>query len=823
MRPHYLTPFFAPQSVVIVGPLSSSDALSRSVYDNLTLNHYQGELYAINTLSPSKINASFYPNLNSLPITPDLLMLDVAVDEVQSYLEQCGELNINHVVLMTNVTQLEQTQAEKLKTIWRAITKAQGIRVMGPNCAGVMRPLIGMSTSLMKPGTLGMVSQSTALTSGVLDWASGNGLGFSAVVSLNDSIDIGFAEIVDYLVSDHHTQSILIFVEEVVQARQLMSALREAARVKPTIVLKADKHALLRTGDQLSDVDFEQTDGIFNAALRRVGVVRVRTMTQLFAAARACSLRYRKSGPHLAIISNGEGPAALATDRALDNYIPMAQLSETTLNALNGLIKNKSGNPIDLGATAKAQNYKRVAQLLLNAPEVDSLLVILCPQHGSESDLTAYEIAELAKQSNKPIMACWMGDQSVVPARRLFSAHRVPNFRTPESAVDAIRYINQYLHNQRMLFQTTSSRVIDALPDLDRARHIIHEQVEQGSLTLTPLSTEKLLAAFDLTYRANMPMPPNTSKQSRIMIDLGVVRDSTLGPSLYITPGGMAAHLPHSKTYALPPLNQFLAVELIERSVLSHLNHPSSEKAISQHQALIYLILRLSEMCCELAAIETIELNLWLKDDDYVEILYAHITLNKEPVTSFDYRHLAIHPYPLDLVKSLTLKSNLPIHIRPIRPEDAEMEQEFVKNLSEDSRYFRFLDALKELPRSLLVRFTQLDYATEMALIATTTIDNQEKQLGVARYTTNPDGESCEFALVIADQYQGQGLGTTLMNELILCAQSRGLYFMTGEVLGNNTGMLHLMHTLGFTSTIAPDEPSLRVVTLDLRSYEAKS
>lgn len=819
MRPHYLTPFFMPQSVVIVGPLSRSDSLPRSVYDNLSLNHYQGQLYAVDTLSPSRMNSSFYPDLHSLPQTPDLLLLDVPCDKVQSYLELSAQLSIKHIVLLTNVTQLEKSLLDHYKDQWRAFVKAKGIRVMGPNCSGVMRPHIGMSSSLLQKGSLGMISQSTALTSGVLDWASGNALGFSAVVSVNGSIDVDFADIVDFLVSDHQTQSILIFLEEVLQPRQLMSALREAARVKPTIVLKADKHALLRTGDILSEQAYQQSDGIFNAALRRVGIVRVRTMTQLFAAARACSLRYRKSGPNLAILSNGEGPAALATDRALDNYIPMSRLSEDTTVKLANVITTPIANPLDLGGGAKAVDYKRITQILLAAPEVDSLLIILCPQHGSEIDLTAYEIAELAKQSTKPIMACWMGDQSVVPARRLFSAHRVPNFRTPESAVDAIRYINQYLHNQQMLFQTPSSRVIESAPNLERARHLIEEQVAQQHFHLNGLETEKLLSCFGLSYRDNMPMPPNTSKNPRLLINLGVVRDPTLGPSLYISPGGLAAHLPHTITYALPPLNPFLAEEFIGRSQLAHLTHVDSHLPIQQHPALINILLRLSEMCCELAAIEHLELSLWQQNDSYVEILNAHITLNQDPLIPYDYRHLAIHPYPSDLVKQVTLKNQLPVQIRPIRPEDAEMEQHFIKNLSEDSRYFRFLDALKELPRSLLVRFTQLDYATEMALIATTEVNGETVQIGVARYTTNPDGISCEFALVIGDQWQNQGLGSILMNELILCAKNRQLTFMSGEVLGNNAAMMHLMHKLGFTSHIVIEEPSLRAVSLDLNHY----
>ncbi|MHB8354282.1 MAG: bifunctional acetate--CoA ligase family protein/GNAT family N-acetyltransferase, partial [Burkholderiales bacterium] len=696
------------------------------------------------------------------------------------------------------------------------------VRILGPNCIGVMRPTIGLALPFVKAGGVAMVSQSTALTSGILDWASGNEIGFSTVVSVGNYADIDFAEIIDFLVSDIQTQCILMFIESVRDPRNFMSTLREAARVKPVIVLKADRwgHIWGQTPvGGLSPNMPEQSDAIFDAALRRAGVVRVRSMTQLFSAARACSVRYRKSGPRLAIISNGEGPGALAADHAFDNRIPLARLSTDTLTHLSTLMPAiwDGSNPLNLGNTAKALQYREVINAVLADPGVDSVLVMLCPQIRSEPTETAEQLAQLARTTSKPLMACWMGDRNVVRGRALLSAAQVPNFRTPESAVDAMHYVALYHRNQQMLFQTPPPSTDEQIPQLTQAKAIVQQALGTGILILTEGDVEKLFAAFYITYRAGIRPPLQLGRNlDQRSVSMGLVRDQTLGPALFLGPTGIAAALPKAMTYALPPLNGFLAQELIERSTVAPILAERGEARAINHEGLISLLLRLSEMACELAEVAEIRLNAWLSPDEPVLITHAEVCLIDEAPPKNRYGHMAVHPYPADLIQSISLKDGTKVTLRPIRPEDAEMEQTFVKSLSEDTRYFRFMDALRELPRSLLVRFTQLDYQREMAIIALTGTGDAEQQIAVARYTTNPDGESCEFALVVADAWQGKGLGKILMRYLMQIAGSRGLKIMEGEVLGTNPNMLHLMTSLGFTTKTAPEDPAIRAVTVTL-------
>ena len=822
MKPHYLSPFFAPQSIAIVGASNHSDSVGGQVLRNLLASGYRGILYPVNLHDAQIQGLRAYARLADIGAPVDLVMLATPADTIPDLVDQCGALGLGSVIVLSMGFSESGPAGAQLEAAMLSRARQHRIRILGPNCLGVMRPAIGLTLPFVKAGGVALVSQSTALTSGVLDWASGNEIGFSTVVSVGNSADIDFAEIIDFLVSDIQTQSILMFIEIIRDPRHFMSTLREAARVKPVIVLKADRWGQIwgqTPNGGLSPNLPQQSDAIFDAALRRAGVVRVRSMTQLFSAARACSVRYRKSGPRLAIISNGEGPGALAADHAFDNRIPLARLSTETLTHLSTLMPAhwNGGNPLDLGNTAGALQYRDVIQPVLADPGVDSVLVMLCPQMRSEPTETAEQLAQLARTTSKPLMACWMGDRNVVRGRSLLSAAQVPNFRTPESAVDAMHYVALYHRNQQMLFQTPPPSADEQSPLLPQAKAIVQVALAEDNLTLSEGNVEKLFAAFHVAYRAGIRPPLLLGRTlDQRSVSMGLVRDPTLGPALFLGPTGIAAELPKAMTYALPPLNGFLAHELIERSTIAPLLAERGGARAINHEGLTILLLRLSEMACEMAEVAEIRLDAWLSPDEPVLITHAEVRLTDEPPPKNRYGHMAVHPYPVDLIRHVSLRDGAEITLRPIRPEDAEMEQAFVKSLSEDTRYFRFMDALRELPRSLLVRFTQLDYQREMAIIALAGTGDAEQQVAVARYTTNPDGESCEFAVVIADAWQGKGLGTILMRYLMQIAGSRGLKIMEGEVLGTNPNMLHLMASLGFASKTSPEDPAIRLVSATL-------
>ncbi|MDX1605167.1 MAG: GNAT family N-acetyltransferase, partial [Candidatus Competibacterales bacterium] len=296
---------------------------------------------------------------------------------------------------------------------------------------------------------------------------------------------------------------------------------------------------------------------------------------------------------------------------------------------------------------------------------------------------------------------------------------------------------------------------------------------------------------------------------------LGVVSDPVFGPIISVGMGGTAVEALGDRAVTLPPINHYLARDLIKKTRASKLlaafrNLPEADMAAVEN-----LLLRVSEMVCELPWLKEMDINPVLVDDRGVVAVDARMVIDRVPPTAREYDHMAIHPYPTRLVSQETLADGTEVVIRPIRPEDAVIEQDFVRALSGKAKYYRFMHALEELPPVMLSRLTQIDYDREMALIVTTRQDDSEKEIGVARYVINPDGESCEFAIVIADDWQERGLGTRLMNRLMNVARERGLRVIQGEVLRDNRNMLMLMEGLGFR--LEPNPETHQVMNVNRR------
>ncbi|MEW8459800.1 MAG: GNAT family N-acetyltransferase, partial [Candidatus Thiodiazotropha endolucinida] len=297
---------------------------------------------------------------------------------------------------------------------------------------------------------------------------------------------------------------------------------------------------------------------------------------------------------------------------------------------------------------------------------------------------------------------------------------------------------------------------------------------------------------------------------------IGIVRDPVFGPVISFGSGGTAVEVMGDSAIALPPLNRSLASDLIDRTKAAKLLSQFRHMPPANREALIDVLLRVSTMACELPWIREMDINPLIVDDQGAVAVDASIRVDFPRPSTDPYHHLAIHPYPVNLVNTTQLPNGTNIVIRPIRPEDADLEQTFTRQLSDEAKYFRFMSSIQELTPEMLTRFTQIDYHNEMALIAVTEDGNHEIELGVARYVINPDKKSCEFALVVSDQWQRQGIGHKLMHQLMEVARDRGMEKMEGEVLSNNFKMLDLMKSLYFHISTSPDDNSIKQVVIDL-------
>jgi acetyltransferase len=883
MNPHPLAPLLVPASIAVVGASEDAASVGAALIRNLR-GTFSGPVYAVN---PRRAARPHCRSVTELPQAVDLAVIATRAESIPQIIEDCGARGVRAAaILSSGLTDTTPAGAKLLEAV-EATARRYRIRVLGPNSLGVMRPQIGLNATFASnnatAGSVALVAQSGALVSAVLDWAESDEVGFSSVVSLGNKLDVDFADVLDFLTLDPVTESIVLYVEGIRNARKFMSALRAAARTKPVIVLKSGREEAGLRAAASHTRSLAGRDDVADAALRRAGAVRVRTFIQLFSAAKCLSSRYRPIGNRLAIVTNGGGPGVMAADWANEIGIEVPPLSAGTIVRLDRVLPAawSRDNPVDLLEDADVNRYREAVAACMDDPKADGLLVILTPQAMTEPEETANAVIQLTESSSKHLFACWMGDRQVDAARRLLADARIPVFRTPEPAVEAFSNVASYYRNQKLLMQVPGPLAHREAPDVTGARTLIERALREGRDVLNERESKEVLAAFRVPVAAaslvrcaseavlvaqrigfpvamkissaeiphklvaggvrlnlgdaaavhaaygeilaaaaaNVPgariegvtVQPMVGKPGAIELLLGIFRDPLFGPVIVFGAGGAQVELIRDRAVSLPPLNAFLVKELVERTRIASLLRARGDAAC---RAVESVLLRVSELACELPWLRDLDINPLIVDGDGA--IAADALISIEPAEVRDpgqrYVHMAIHPYPTHLTARWIMDGGTEVIVRPIRPEDAQMERAFVESLSEESRYLRFISAMRELPERMLVRLTQIDYDREMALVAIAREGGRETQIGVARYAINPDGESCEFAVAVADAWQGRRVGSRLMRALFDAAREKGLKRMEGYVLQHNSRMLRLMASLGFDTRTSAEDPTLKHV-----------
>jgi acetyltransferase len=668
----------------------------------------------------------------------------------------------------------------------------------------------------------------------VLDWARDINLGFSTVISLGDEAIVDVAQVLDYLAMDARTDSIALYLEDASSSRPFTSALRASAGVKPVVVLKAGH------GGEVQSALVE--DAVFNAMLRRTGAVRIRYFVQLFSALKVLGYNRRPRGQRIALVSNGSGAARLAMDVMGPNAaVYPAELSLASIKALRELLEpgDETNNPVVTYRPLAPERVEQVVRILEADAGVDGVLMLLCPDPLSDLEAVAQRLASVTPQARKPIVTCFMGDASMRRLRHVLDNVGTPSFRTPESAANAFGILACYNYNQTLAQQTLPPEPLGVPPRLDEARALIRAAQSERRGTLDADERRRLFDCFHIHIFADADADVGAasdsgSRRGRVRKEyhgppmaIRVLRDAKFGPYMVFGSGGLDALISGAnRAVELPPLNSYLARQLIERSALWR-------RALSRHmtsaafERLRETLERISDLISELPTVESLIIDPLYAGDQGLMAESVDIRLGAQsmlvlPETS-GYRHMAIHPYPRRLVQAKNFKDGQPWMMRPIRPEDAQPLQEFVRGLSDEARYMRFVSMLRELTPSMLARYTRIDYDRELALVATMQEPNPahrghptEKIIGFAHYLRNPDGRGAEYALVIGDDWQRRGLGAQLMGGLIEAAQEQGLTYIDGIVLSSNRPMLALMTHLGFHNDRDQSDPTMRRVWLDL-------
>ncbi|HEX5651052.1 MAG TPA: GNAT family N-acetyltransferase [Steroidobacteraceae bacterium] len=882
-----------PSSVAIVGASDVPGTLGDIARRNLREGGFKGHAYFVNPRHGTLAGEPCYASVRDLPGPVDLAFLLTPADVTPDVLAQCGEKGVRGAVIAAAGFREGGERGADLERQLLDATRRYGIRFLGPNSLGVIRTDTHLNAScgpsLPKPGRLAFVSQSGALCNAMLDWAASRHVGFSTVISTGVSDDIEFGEILDFLVRDGATDSIMLYMEAVAEARHLMSALRAAARVKPVVVMKAGRAAETDASLAFHTGSLVGGDDVFDAAMRRAGVLRIRAFSQLYSAAGTLGAGVRMTGRRLGIVMNAGGPGQLAADRAADRGLQLAWLSERTLATLHSFLppSTQHGNPVYVRGDASARQFAEASRHVLADPKTDALLAVMAPFATTDPDEFADALIEVARAQKKPVFTCWMGDGAVVQSRQRFAENRIPSYRTPEAAVDAIAALGLFTSNQEQLLQVPAPLGPSSTPDKTRAQALLDAALAAGNEWLNPAESKELLAAFGVPVVRAVPahsadeavrvaeaagfpvaikiLSPDIAHKTDVggvrlgradaksvrdgyenmmrdvalarpdarlegvLIEpmylerhgrelmIGVVRDPVFGPAISFGLGGTMVEVIRDRAVALPPLNPYLARDLIRRTRASQALQPLRGAPAAARDAVEDILLRVSEIVCELPDVGPIDLNPVVVTARGAVVVDARIGVLRNPPGVLPYRHMAIHPYPSGYHFSIELPNGERGTVRPIRHEDARIEQEFVHRLSEDSRFLRFMFGLHDLTPAMLSRFTQIDYDREMALIVVRHgADGAEQQIGVARYITLPDEETCEFAIVVSDEWQGKGIARQLFKHLIEVARQRRLQIMTGITLRENSRMIDLSRSLGFATKADVDEPELVRMTLVL-------
>lgn len=682
---HDLEKFFQPTSIAVIGASDRPNSVGMKVFKNLLQENFAGKLYAVNPKHTHVQNQPCYPSVNNINENIDLAVITTPAQTIADILKQCGEKKIQAVIVISSGFSEIGNIGKELEAAIVKIAQQYHIRLIGPNCLGVMRPHMKMNATFDKnfalPNGLALVSQSGAICAAILDWAINKKIGFSSLISLGNSADVDFGAVLDYLANDHQTKSILLYIEGIKNSQRFMSGLRAAALKKPVIAIKGGRNqqgsraALSHTGAIIGN------DAVFDAALKRAGVVRVMTIDELFLASEILSgSHYQVKGNRLIIITNGGGAGVMAADHAAKLNIALPDLSEKALAELNKVLPAQWShqNPVDIIGDATPERYHSAINICAKEA-VDGILTILVPVAMANPIAVAKQFIDDAARNDKLFLACWMGEKQVKSSWKLFEKNRMPCFDTPEKAVSAFSYLTEYYHNQQLLSQIPPPFVLEPKPDIETAVSIIQTALTQNRNVLTTIESKKILKSFfipiaeskeaktkeeainaaklvgfplvmkinspDITHKqeahgvalnitnevtvqetfdklidnakqffpqANIlgvTLEPMYKSHNDRELMVGVINDKVFGPVISFGSGGTFVEIYKDRALELPPLNKYLAENLIKRTKIAKALGRFRNMAAVNFDSIINILLRVSEMVCALPYIKEMDIN----------------------------------------------------------------------------------------------------------------------------------------------------------------------------------------------------------------------
>jgi acetyltransferase len=871
---------FNPQSVALIGASEVEGSVGRALLENLLLSK-ERKLFPVNSKKESVLGLKCYPSIGSIQQPVDLAVVATPAVTVPAIAEECGKAGVEGINIISAGFKEVGAEGKKLEEEISRIRRFYNMRIVGPNCIGIIRPKINLNTSFIKvnpqPGNIAFISQSGALGSAILDWAVNAHIGFSMFASLGSMLDVDFGDLIDFLGDDYHTRSIMLYMEGVGNARKFMSAARGFARSKPIVVVKPGRFsesaqaALSHTGAMAGD------DQVYDAAFKRVGVIRVKEFADLFNSAEVLDAKNLPKGRRLAIITNAGGFGVMATDALIDLGGELAKLSEKSIKELDSFLPAfwSKRNPVDVLGDADNNRFTKAMQVCINDPNVDGILVLYAPQAILKPEVLANSVVEIAKKAWKPFITAWIGGQYVQSGREILARNNIPTYDNPEDAVKTYLYMYKYHRNLALLYETPSELAISGSPPKNHLKAFIRRVIKEGRTLLTEeeakdflnnygipvtmpslaydteealrstkqlgypvvlkivspdishksdvggiklgiMTDEQLRKSYEeiiTTVKQKAPQARITGISVQKMIEkvdyeliLGSKKDKDFGSIILFGMGGIGTEIFKDISIGFPPLNQTLARRLMEETEVYKILQGYRGKTPADMKQLEHLIASFSTLIVDFPEIAEMDINPVAIANGKAYALDARIILDKDCLDYTNhYPHLVITPYPTRYTTTWKLKDGTEVTLRPIRPEDEPLEHTLLTNLSEKTSRQRFFSVIKNISHEMLVRFCNIDYDREMAIVAELREGDKKSIIGIGRIISESNQRGAEYAVLVQDQYQGKGLGYKLVDVLIGIAQEKGLEELYGIVLTENEDMLAVARKLGFKTKRQPD------------------
>ncbi|HNF93890.1 MAG TPA: acetate--CoA ligase family protein, partial [Anaerolineales bacterium] len=500
-----LDSIFAPKSVAVVGATETVGSVGRTIVWNLMSSSFSGTIYPVNPKRPSVLGIKAYPDLKSIPEKLDLIVVVTPAPTVPDIIKEAVDLGVPSAIIISAGFKETGPAGVELERQVMEHARRGNMRIIGPNCLGVMSPTTGLNatfaSTIARRGSVGFISQSGALCTAILDWSLTENVGFSSFVSIGSMLDVDWSDLIYYLGDDPHTKSIVIYMETIGNARAFLSAAREVAMTKPIIVIKpgrtegAAKAAASHTGSLTG------SDEVLEVAFRRSGVLRVNSIAELFYMAEVLGKQPRPKGPRLTIVTNAGGPGVLATDALISNGGELTTISPETMEEFNKLLPAawSHNNPVDILGDASPERYAKALEIAAKDENSDGILVILTPQAMTDPTETADVLKPYAQGLGKPVLATWMGGKEVAPGEAILNKVNIPTFPYPDTAARVFDYMAHYSENLHSLYETPMS-MDDGGDGIDRERaaKLIEDVRKSGRTILTEYESKQLLACYGI-------------------------------------------------------------------------------------------------------------------------------------------------------------------------------------------------------------------------------------------------------------------------------------------------------------------------------------